>query len=290
MSNQLKRYQQSNVIEHLASQYVLGHLSEKAKRRTEQLRRNNQALDNAIMFWQEQLVHLDEHTLPHEVYDTSWQNIANKLNLEQIQNEDIICTDHSLDEFDTSPVSQTTIKPNEGNKLTSLWHKFFTTFASLFNVQVLTQRSLVPAFSFACLCLVSYVSYVSYQPTPNDPLSYVAVLTNDKEEAHLVATTYGESKKLLLSIVEEATVDDDQSLELWVVSKSDGQARSLGILPKEQLLVEQQLTQPQWRLIKDSLSLIITVEELGGSALGEPSEQVVSRGLCVRLKEWNTSV
>jgi len=57
-------------------------------------------------------------------------------------------------------------------------------------------------------------------------------------------------------------------------------------LPRNMSLVEQQLTEAQWRLIKDSDSLIVTIEEQGGSPIGEPSDIIVSRGLCVRLQEW----
>ena len=126
-------------------------------------------------------------------------------------------------------------------------------------------------------------------PFANSPeqLSYVAVLTNEKGAAHLVASTYGDSKKLVVNVINIPDIDTEQSLELWVVSKTDAQARSLGVIPQGQSLIEQQLTQAQWRLIKDSESLIVTMEEAGGSPIGEPSEMIVSRGLCVRLQEWD---
>ena len=141
------------------------------------------------------------------------------------------------------------------------------------------------AFSVVVLAVLVLFITKPFNQT-NDPLSYVAVLTEQDGEAHLVATTYGESKKLIVNVVGTPSVEDDQSLELWVVSKTDAQARSLGVIPAGEKLIEQQLTTAQWRLIKDSESLIVTLEEEGGSALGEPSDLIVSRGLCVRLKAW----
>jgi len=90
-------------------------------------------------------------------------------------------------------------------------------------------------------------------------------------------------------VVDSPELTPDQTHELWVISKTDNEARSLGVIPKNKTLITQQLTQAQWRLIKDSDSLIITVEEAGGSPIGEPGEMVVSRGLCVRLQEWNSN-
>jgi anti-sigma-K factor RskA len=124
----------------------------------------------------------------------------------------------------------------------------------------------------------------------SDQLSYVAVLTNEEGSAHIVASTYGESQKLVVNVVNTPAIEKDQALELWVVSKTDAQARSLGVIPQGETLIEQQLTQAQWRLIKDSDSLIVTIEDAGGSPIGEPSEYIVSKGLCVRLQEWNTNV
>jgi anti-sigma-K factor RskA len=130
---------------------------------------------------------------------------------------------------------------------------------------------------------------LSQQFDKNDPLSYVAVLTQSKGQAHLVARSYGESQKLVVNIVNVPTTSKDEALELWVVSKTDQQARSLGVLPNNTSLFEQKLTDAQWRLIKDSESLIVTIEENGGSPIGEPSDVVVSRGLCVRLQDWSNN-
>ena len=76
--------------------------------------------------------------------------------------------------------------------------------------------------------------------------------------AHIVASTYGESKTLVVNVVNTPTIDKEQTLELWVISKTDAQARSLGVIEQGKTLIEQQLTQAQWRLIKDSDSLIVS--------------------------------
>lgn len=114
-------------------------------------------------------------------------------------------------------------------------------------------------------------------------LSYVAVLEDSSQTPQVVAATYGDSKKLVLDILTLPEIDSEQSFELWVTSKTDNQTRSLGEIPKGQNSFDRQLSDAEWRLIADSSFLIISVEELGGSALGEPSDRVVSKGLCIRL-------
>jgi len=254
MPKQLNRYLNNKIVEHLASQYVLGTLTIKVRTRVEKLRIGNQPLELKINEWQEQLSSLDQHTVELPPSEQSWQNISSKLN---------------LIEKDTTPIQE------------QYWGGgFFVWFSTSFN-------RLSAGLSAICLVLMTILLFNGISPPIKpDSLSYVAVLTDSDEQAHLVASTYGESQKLVMSVINMPTISSDEDLELWVVSKTDQQARSLGIIPKNTELVEQQLTLAQWRLIKDSDSLIITIEDEGGSPIGEPSELIVSQGLCIQLQEW----
>lgn len=142
------------------------------------------------------------------------------------------------------------------------------------------------ACSLLMLALLSV--YMLTQAPSVGPLSYVAVLADDKQNAQLVAATYGQSQTLLLDIVELPEIASGETLELWVTSKTDRQTRSLGEIPLNVSSFARKLTTAQWRLIKDSESLLISIEEAGGSAIGEPSGTIVARGACVRLSAWQT--
>jgi anti-sigma-K factor RskA len=123
--------------------------------------------------------------------------------------------------------------------------------------------------------------------SPTEPalgtLSYVAVLQDDNQTPQVVASSYDESKTLVLDILNLPNIDSEESFELWVTSKTDNQTRSLGEIPAGVQSLDKALSEAQWRLIADSSFLIISVEDQGGSALGEPSENIVSKGLCIRL-------
>jgi len=250
MSEQLNRYHNEAVIEHLASQYVLGLLTAKTRERTEKLLLTNLMLEQRINYWQQRFSHFDLQTaeLPPKVQ--TWQHIEDKL--------------HQLEQNEVAT-----------NTKKSFWSwQYFPQLASTLAIVIITV-----------------LSYLVIKPlTTNDPLSYVAVLTDKSQRAQLVASTYGESKKLIINVISTPKLAQDQDLEIWVISKSDQQARSLGVIPRNTPLVQKQLSTAQWRLIKDSDALIVTLEERGGSPIGEPSELIVSRGLCVRLKEWQKNV
>jgi len=245
------RYQQVNVIEHLASQFVLGTLTKQVHQRVIALCKQNSALEKRIHFWQEKFVAIDEHTEILPPSEQSWLAITKSLNFEP------------------------------SNKKQELLPNILTWLS-------MPKAALSMAFSML-LILITTLTLVNPFADKVGPLSYVAVLTEPSGTAHLVASTYGESKRLVVNVVKAPKTIAEQDLELWVVSKTDGEARSFGLISQEKGLVEQQLSDAQWRLIKDSDYLIVTLEDKGGSAIGEPSELIVSRGLCVRLEEWQTN-
>lgn len=270
-----QRYAHPKVIEHLASQYVLGTLTSLVHRRVAELAKNNIELSQAIQYWQTRLVVLDHQTAELPPSELSWQKITEHLDRPA-----------TVVDVDQQQRSQNETKTNTASKAPGHWLKRF--------VDKINDWLAISGYRYASAFSVLLVAVVMafFNPLSNkqDPLSYVAVLTQQDGEAHLVASTYGQSQKLVVNIINAPVIKVQESLELWVVSKTDQQVRSLGVLPANQSLLERQLTSAQWRLIKDSQSLIVTVEEAGGSAIGEPSEIIVSRGLCVRLQDWNKNV
>lgn len=274
MTNKAARYEQANVVEHLASQLVLGTLSPLVRQRVISLSKHNTALEQRINFWQEKLIIIDHKTVEQPPHEQSWSVIAQALDISadtEVKQEAI-------------KVKQTQNSKRSFVEKMSDWCANTLSLSSLFSSP--TYR-LTTAFSLVVLVMATLI----INPLTNSPeqLSYVAVLTDQKGSAHLVASTYGDSKKLVINVINIPDIDNKEALELWVVSKTDDQARSLGVIPTGQSLIEQQLTQAQWRLIKDSESLIVTMEEAGGSPIGEPSEIIVSSGLCIRLQEWDTN-
>jgi len=279
-----KRYLNEKIIEHLASQLVLGTLTNKVHQRTLRLSKRNEALEQAINDWQARFINLDLQTDELLASELSWQRITAAIDEPQVDSVDEVQSKTTSNiSLDDDSVKQSA---NEKARVLSIKDRLLNFLSGCFATPINTS---VSVFSVALMAVLSF-ALINPLAKQNDPLSYVAVLTQQGGEAHLVASTYGESKKLVVNIINPPTLASEQSLELWVVSKTDAQARSLGVIPVGENLIEQQLSIAQWRLIKDSQSLIVTLEEEGGSAIGEPSEIIVSQGLCIRLKEWQENV
>lgn len=125
-----------------------------------------------------------------------------------------------------------------------------------------------------------------------DPLlqpnaDYVAVLTNTQGAPLLTVLTAKGGSKLWLKW-NNIQVEADKNLQLWAVSRSDGQIRSLGVFADtgtERLALEK----VHWRLIKDAEYLLLTKEDPGGSPLDEPSDELLAKGACVLLAQVNNS-
>lgn len=254
MSNQLNRYNHPVVVEHLASRYSLGLLTPTVRRRLESLLASEQhrGLIEAISLQQRQLGQLDAMVMPAIPDQQVWQDLQQSIGMDSTQ--------PNINEVEKADVVTLPTKAEAS------WFK----------------RMLPMAASIMLLAIV----WVFYQPAQQSQLSYIAVMTNADDQAALVAATYGDSKALTLDFVDLPPVEDDLSYELWVTSKTDRQIRSLGVIDPTNEAFTRTLSEAEWRLIKDSATLIVTIEEYGGSAIGEPMGEQIAEGLCVRLSAW----
>lgn len=238
----LQRYVSAEIVDHLASNYVMGLLTPRVRRRVESLRSDIdfRAIDQRIDYWEQKLSPLNNEVPELAPQPETWKNIQNSLNLGQQEQKQ-----------------------------------------SRFAWLSLSMSQWAAAFSFV-FCVIIGVNLLQSEDSLGK-MSYVAVLEDSSQTPQVVAATYGDSKKLVLDILTLPDIDSEQSFELWVTSKTDNQTRSLGEIPQGVSNFDRQLSEAEWRLIADSSFLVISVEDSGGSALGEPSEDVISRGLCIRL-------
>lgn len=141
------------------------------------------------------------------------------------------------------------------------------------------------AFTVAIFAL--FIWLLSERPlAPN--ADYVAVLTDERGAPSLTVLTAAGGEQLWLKwgAVEIAP---DKNLQLWAISKRDGQIRPLGVFSATDA-TDLPLTVAQWRLIKDSLHLLLTEEDVGGSPLDEPSETILAKGVCVLLAKTEKTI
>lgn len=117
---------------------------------------------------------------------------------------------------------------------------------------------------------------------------YVAVLTDGKGAARLTVLTATKGTALWLKW-DDLKIAPDKNVQLWAVSKRDGQIRPLGVFAQTDI-VQIELTIPNLRLIKDADSLLLTEEDIGGSPIDEPSDVILAKGVCVLLARIEKSI
>ncbi|MDN3640754.1 anti-sigma factor [Simiduia curdlanivorans] len=231
----------------LAFEYVLGTLRGEERDAFAKQLRSDDVIANEVRYWEAALLPAPESVAPLAPKPDTFKNIQALLDVRQSR---------------ASPLQPV-----------SFWEK-------------LLPWKMATALAFSMLLVVSglLVNNTIQQQTISDApnADYVAVLLNDANEPVLTALTANDGSKLWLKW-ENWQTPKDHSLQLWSQSRRDGEIRPLLVFDSAEQLEEVELDQATWRLIKDSSHLIITQEDIGGSPIDEPSQQIIAKGICIRI-------
>lgn len=241
------RYHQEKVQDHLASQYVLGTLTIRCRRRTERLRQQIPALEARIYQWQQRMSPISnvvpEATPPKRV----WQALAKDMKLGR----------------NTSP----TLFSRLWNAV-SLWRlatgiSFIMLAALVFMLQSKPSTDLGSASYIASLQSVMADGAL----TSGEPKMVVMAYKGNKSHPSTAFLQWNQ----------RATKTSLDGLYVWASSRQDGSLTLVGSLAdmKQGLA----LTKSEWIAITNSAELLIFE---GKSTKGE----VRYRGPCLQLKAW----
>ncbi|VUD66716.1 hypothetical protein TDB9533_03671 [Thalassocella blandensis] len=156
-----------------------------------------------------------------------------------------------------------------------------------------TQQTETTGFSWSTLwqwasptvaAMVLLFAVIGYNPmqTTAPNTDYIAVLTDTTGKARLTALTTADDKRMWLKWESDYAINPETNVQLWAISKRDGQTRPLGVFSSTDV-AQVELDQTRWRLVTDAEYLLLTEEEEGGSAIDEPSEVILAKGFCVRF-------
>lgn len=240
----------------LAFKYVAGTLATAEKRLFETALSNDETLRETVQFWETQLIKLNPEE-EREPSPQTWDKIAAAI----------------------QPSADKAEAPNnQGFDWKSFWQWGSPSFAAIALMFVMfgydpTAGTQTPPKAS---------SELAHSEINAD---YVAVLTDTEGNAVLTALSSVTGKELHFkweALIESA----DSQLQLWAISKRDGEARPITVFANAS--IEQlNLNTTQWRLITDAAFLILSKEEPGGSAIDEPSEWLLAKGVCVRFSKNN---
>ncbi len=233
----------------LAFEYVAGSLSSEEKRDFHTRLNTDQQLQEEVRFWEQQLmsIHPDEERPPQA---NTWSKISDAI---------------------TPQTHTATSPPTSG-----------------FDWKALLQWG-SPTFAAVALMFVLFGYYPgatgpqnTENPTATD---YVAVLTDTDGRAQLTALSVAndaENEKSMQLKWETRELKPDTTMQLWAISKRDGETRPITIFT-DTSVDRLSLNTAQWRLVTDADFLLLTEEEPGGSAIDEPSDILLAKGVCVRF-------
>ena len=238
----------------LAFEYVSGTLPANERKKVKERLPQDEHLQKAVHFWEEQLMTMQNSNNQLAPLDSTWAAIESRLDF-------------------TNPHAE---EKSSRAKNESRWQFPFWKFTS-------------GILALGWLVTIAFV-FNGHNVGTNENINanYVAVLTNASGEAKLTAHASQDGKQLWLKWDENKPVESGKSIQLWAQSRRDGQTRSLYVFDASldgganQTMT---LSEANMRLIRDADFLILTEEDAGGSAIDEPSNTLIAKGICVRLDD-----
>lgn len=227
-------YRNPKLRDMLASEYALGTLHGRARKRFERLLRDDADLRRTVMEWDERLAPMAQAIAPVNPPRRVWRKIEQRIQ---------------------QPKLHTGI------------------FQSLNFWRGLAM--ITSSFAFALLL------FFGLAPHRESPPSYVAVLSDSKNQPVLTVRYVEGERALDVKIVQASSIAEDRSLELWTLPKG-GAPRSLGLVPSSGR-IKVKLATDQVGAMPTIPALAVSLEPKGGSPTGAPTGPVLYSGPLLRL-------
>jgi len=190
-------YNNPELIEHLASEYVLGTLIGKARLRFERLMLESYLIRRTVWEWEQRLYPMSEGIEETEPPSHLWQAIQQRL-------------------AKTQPVKPQSVETKEG-----LWHSlaFWRSWSSLSSVAAVV---LIMTITFQLL---------PTEQLPTDQIEAVAVFSDDENQPLWLISSNLNTGKIGIRAVNATAAEVQKSFELWMLPSGTEPPRSMGLLP-----------------------------------------------------------
>lgn len=241
-------YRNPQLRDMLAGEYVLGTLAGPARRRFEQLLRDDYALRDTVGSWERRLAPLVDAVPAMAPPKRVWRNIEQRV----------------------APKSRSSAWNRVG-----FWRPLGI-FASMAFV-VVVGYVLVDATKE--VPQPPAPAPIAQAPAPVPATEYVALL-NDQKAQPVWVVTAADFKQITVKVVAPPKIDADKAYELWLLPGENQPPRSLGLLP---LAGTKTVTVPaelQTAMAAGKV-LAVSLEPTGGSPTGLPTGPVLYTGLLV---------
>lgn len=236
-------YQNTNLLDHLASSYALGTLKGGARRRLETLAARHSAIRLCIHHWQERLAGLNELSQEVEPSLNVWKRISNLLPHNSITNS---------------------AKQAPANTLAGDLKAAFD------DIRVRLQWWQRASWGLALASTILLIGSVALIKQADDAThvssQFVAVLSDDKAQDMVLVSVDYKARQMKLKRLSGYAEGSEKSLQLWAIDTSpsgSGKPESLGVLSAQNVI---QLTANEQHLnqINRLPLLAVSLEPKGG--------------------------
>ncbi len=245
-------YRRPELRDRLASEYVLGTLHGRARRRFQQLLREDLELRDCVAFWERELTPMAAPLSVSAPSAKVWEGIAAR------------------------------VAPHERATHAKAAQAEPGWLARWFGL-----RSLAPLAAGLFLGIgatmigPSLVGQGTSELSETQlPQSYVGVLATTDGRTGLIVSSLRQGKVMDVKRVAQVPVPDGRTLFLWAI-EADGKTRAIGAVPQGSF-VQVPLAQTSEQLFSSATELALSIEPLGASPL-QPGGAFVYRGLCGKL-------
>lgn len=240
----VKRYQNPELYEALAAEYVLGTLQGKALKRFERLKHERPYIQYAVDIWERRINDLGQTVPESKPPELIWQNIKSEIDTQQriARGED------------------------KRGLFSDFWDKLTFWRATSFALTL-------------ALAVVMLPKQPSHMPMP----SYVSVLQSATDEPMMVTIGDQKRRMVSVRLMEVPKVSQSKDLELWAIPKGGGTPVSVGVVRQDTMETQLKLTKPHWSRIEGAEKFAISFEPKGGSSTGQPSGPIMYQGQCLEF-------
>lgn len=241
-------YDRPELRQRLASEYVLGTLHGRARKRFQRLLKSDHKLRHTVEGWEHKLIPMASPLSVDAPSAKIWQGIAARV----------------------APTSQTTAAVG-----------FFERWFGWRSLGSLAAGIMIGITSALLLPAIRDASEGGVLSEAQLPESYVGFMQDDKGATTVLISSLRHGKIVDVKILRPIAVAPDQMLQLWAVPK-DGQPFALGVIPangKTRLT----LAATSEQLLSKVSELAVSVEPRATSPAISPSGAFILRGPCAKL-------
>jgi anti-sigma-K factor RskA len=232
------RYTNPQLLQHLASEYVLGTLSGRARRRFESLMRDSYHVRSAVWHWERQLGPLAQAAGSVQPSPLVWEQV--------------------LERTGGKAAAQA-----EREVARERWFERLGLWRGL---------SLVATAAAVVLAVLLVRSPTEVTPQAQQ---YVAVVNGDQAQPLWLVRVDLQQGRVAIRSINATAPAPANAYELWVLPAGGAAPRSLGLLPTGTASVDAELAAELRPLLASAQGLAVSLEPAGGSPTGAPTGPVV---------------